>query len=260
MIGNLLNRVDTFRSVRLCNHSPQRKALAQLPPGLYEYWSRTAGQEFKGIPVTQLFFSRAAEGLMDFFDCARNGKLPCALPSSAADSVWHAWRRFSPDGLNHFCHMHFGRTIPHRDGDALGVTPDAGLANCLVLAQRAHSLSAPGIELPPLFTLDARLCMPGGYGYRADRDRIGFQRLDGAGKPHGTMFYVAALMPLALLEAGLVTQDEFLEYERRRNDDGGGDAGSASSSSDRDRDSDSDSDGGSDSGSSCGSGCGGGGD
>lgn len=258
MIAILRKLIDAWASGRHLRRSRHRKALAGIPPGLYAYWAKTAGAEFKGIPASRLFFTRAAEGLMDFFECVRRAGAPCALPSNAADSVWHAWSRFSRPGLDNFCVRHFGRAIPHIDGAALGEGKDAALAGCLVLARRSESLPAPGTRLPRLFKLDAQLRMPGGFAYRVAGEQIAWHRLDQYGKPHGTLFQVAALAPLALLNAGLVTQAEYLDYQRRSEAANVNDSGGGGTSSGYDWDGDSGSDGGSDGGSSCGGGCGGG--
>jgi hypothetical protein len=66
---NVLSR--TLREVRaawLRIISPRREALRDIPPELYEYWSRTAHSEFQGIPRDAFFYVRAADALLTFFE------------------------------------------------------------------------------------------------------------------------------------------------------------------------------------------------
>ncbi len=253
--------VEGWRSERLRRNSSHREAFAAIPDGLYAFWSSSASREFKGIPNGKLFFARAAEGLLDFFDCVTSAKLPCALPSLAADSVWHAWIQFAPRELEHFCVKHFGRVISHIESTAFASHKDAALATCLVQARRAESMPALGGGLPRLFKLDGELKMPFGDAYRVAGDRIVVHRLDHSGRPLAAQVELAALAPLALLDAGLVTQDEYLDYERRKDAAASSDGGNATDTSSHRRDSESDSpgeaDGGSDGGGSDGGGDGG---
>src|ERR1041384_2508741 len=117
MIWTMLN---SWYVQRLMQRSRHGKALKELPPGLYNYWKSSARLEYHGIPADAVFFARAAIGLLDFFECAAQDKQPCALPSKAADSVWHAWLRLSPLKLEAFCRQHFGRAVPHVEGAAMG--------------------------------------------------------------------------------------------------------------------------------------------
>lgn len=104
---------DKWRAARHLRKSPYQAALAALPRGLQAHWRENAPQEFEGIRTDALFFVRAAEGLVHFFDVAGRSSQPCALPSRAADSVWHAWLRFDALGLEGFCIAHFGSAVPH---------------------------------------------------------------------------------------------------------------------------------------------------
>jgi hypothetical protein len=131
MIWTMLN---TWYAQRLMQRSRHGKALKELPPGLYNYWKGSANLEYHGIPTDAVFFARSAIGLLDFFECAAQGGKPCALPSKAADSVWHAWLRLSPLKLETFCRKHFGRVVPHVEGSAMDGNLDEALAVCLVRA------------------------------------------------------------------------------------------------------------------------------
>src|SRR5438128_11621684 len=95
--------ISKRRAARRVRTSPSRVMLDDLPPRLESSWRHSAPNEYQGIPTDAFFFARAAEGLMIFFDAATRSGRPCALPSDAADSVWHAWLRQDPAGLARFC-------------------------------------------------------------------------------------------------------------------------------------------------------------
>jgi hypothetical protein len=263
MLAFLSPMFNGIRARGVARRSPYSKALAELPPSLYPHWKRTARLEFKGIPQDALFFAQSAEGLMAFFDCvARSGK-PCALPSKAADSVWHAWKTMAPADLAAFCTRHFGRTIPHTEAADMKADMAAALATSLVHARRAEGLDPAGLNVPRMFSLDRRLGMPGGYAYRLAGGKMAFSHLDHAGKPVGDLRYPAALAATGLLAAGLVSQQTYQEELRKQQSASAGSScgstGSSCGSSACDGAGSSSCDGGSSCGSGCGSGCGGGG-
>jgi hypothetical protein len=247
-------KLNELRAARLRRTSPWQAALADLPAGLESYWRASAPREYEGIRTDAFFFARAAEGLLRFFDAVRHSGRPCALPSEAADSVWHAWLRWNPVSLERFCLRHFGTTVPHVERAAL-------VGNALLhtfAACRTRDGIRPGsLRLPALFGLDALLRMPGGHGYWSRAGEIVHARLNdrGRGRWHARPHPELALT--VLYAAGLVDQDILAAHLRRREtvadggscggmacaDGGGGDGGC---------------DGGSSCGSSCGSGCGGG--
>lgn len=254
---NWINKARARRHVRASFYGTM---LQELPDGLETAWRRSAPQEYPGIRTDAFFFVRAAEGLMRFFAAASHGSQPCALPSEAADSVWHAWLRHEPIGLERFCRKHFGRVIPHVERAGLG---SEALANTLMTGRSLEGIGPLGPRLPRLFGLDAKLRMPGGHGYWLRGDQIVYARLDKRGlcgqraQPH------AELATSALLAAGLVDADMVLSHMRLKQaaaSDGGtgfvfaGDGGCSDSGGGGGCD------GGSSCGSSCGSGCGGGGD
>lgn len=250
--------------------SPWRAALEDLPPQLASHWRDSAPLEFHGIRTDAFFFARAAEGLMQFFDAAARSRTPCALPSVAADSVWHAWLRMDPIGLERFCRKHFGAVVPHLERAHLG---GGAVLNTLAHCARrgGHAWKTGKEPLPPLFALDRDLRMPGGHAYVMRNGTVFHAPIDphsgviGAPNPH------PELSRHALYGAGLLGGATYFAIEselarreaRRQNADGGSgdvsfafDSGSSSSSSS----SCSDSGGGSGdscSGSSCGSSCGG---
>lgn len=220
MLDTLLHNINEYRARHLSGSSAHREALADLPVTLLPFWRRSACYEFKGIPQDAFFFALAAEGLLMFFDCvARSGK-PCALPSKAADSVWHAWVQMSPASLDAFCLRHFGRTIPHVEAAAMEAQMEDALANCLVQARQLASLPLAGMGLPQLFALDRKLKMPGGFAYRMVAGQVAFSHMNRHGKPEGDVFYPSQLAPVELLMAGLITQSAYDAYVRRLKSDG----------------------------------------
>jgi hypothetical protein len=182
--------------------------LAEVPAALFPCWAQGAHREFPGIPRDASFYAQATEGLMMFFDCTSSAGRSCALPSRAADSVWHAWTRMDAAGLERFCIRHFGRSIPHLERERMA-DMDSALAACLVQARRRVSQPAAGLHLPRLFALDAQLGMPGGTGYRVIGGRLACSRLDAFGNPEDELVFPQALTPPALLQAGLISAEEY---------------------------------------------------
>lgn len=261
----LNNRINAARAGRFMRASVHRTALEDLPDGLETAWRQTAPQEYPGIRTDAFFFVCATEGLLRFFDAVRHSSRPCALPSEAADSVWHAWLRMNPIGLERFCRKYFGRTIPHVDRAGLAGLSSSALANTLMAGRSLQGIAPLGPQLPTLFGLDARLRMPGGHGYWVRGEDIVYARLDQRGLCPVRAEAHPELLTSALLAAGLVDASMVLAHVQRRqqalqaaaaSDDGGGgfvfasDGGCADSSDV----------GGCDAGSSCGSSCGSGGD
>lgn len=225
--------------------------LAGIPPALHPYWAEHAHREFPRIPRDASFYAQSAEGLVMFFDCAASAARPCALPSRAADAVWHAWVRMDASSLERFCVRHFGKKIPHVERAQMGPMGVA-LAACLVQARRRASIPAGGPGLPRLFTLDDQLGMPGGFGYRLIRGRVACSLLDQLGRPMGRPSFPKTLTAMGLYQAGLISAAEYAEA--REANSAAGDGGAIAGG-----DSDGGGDGGcGDGGSACGSGCGGG--
>ena len=88
MLENIRDQINTLRSQHIIRRSKYQKALSDIPDNLFGFWQTMASREFPGIPRDAVFFMRAAEGLMMFFDCVKHSEQACALPSKAADSVW----------------------------------------------------------------------------------------------------------------------------------------------------------------------------
>jgi hypothetical protein len=208
-------------------------ALRAIPLRLYDYWRDNAHNEFPGIPKDAVFFMRAAEGMIAFFRCIAESKKTCALPSKAADSVWHAWIAMDKGGLNVFCRRWFGRVIPHTEAEQLDLPLDEALANTLVTLRRLQGLGEAGDAVPSLFTLDRRLKMPEGYGYNPFLGSVGFVKLGKDGKPSEDWNRHYALLPTTLLGLGLISESAYGKYreEQSKRKDGGGCGGSGCGSS-----------------------------
>ena len=263
MIWTMLN---DWYAQRIMARSRHGKALKELPPSLYDYWKSSARNEYHGIPTDAVFFARASVGLLDFFACAAQGSEPCALPSKAADSVWHAWIRLSPLKLETFCRKHFGRVVPHLDSAKMEGTMDEALAVCLVRAREMEGLPREGPRLPSLFLLDKKLKMPFGFGYALQRGQPGYSQLDAAGRFDPQLSCPPQLAAAGLLTAGLITTAQFNDFEARarqqaaNSSDGGSGSSCGSGCGSSVGCSDTSSSGCDSGGSSCGSSCGGGGD
>ncbi|RZA32447.1 MAG: hypothetical protein EOP92_26010, partial [Lysobacteraceae bacterium] len=148
---------------------------------------------------------------MMFFDCVAASGRPCALPSRAADSVWHAWTRMNAADLDRFCILHFGSTIPHLDEARMTGSMGEALAACLVQGRRRASKPAAGTDLPRLFTLDQRLGMPRGFAYGIVGGLVACSNMDELGQPDGRPRFPHALAPQGLLRAGLISNAEFIK-------------------------------------------------
>ena len=254
--------------------SRNRKALRDMPPGLYDYWARTAPDEFKGIPTDAFFYVHASDALLTFFECIRRSNRPCALPSKAADSVWHAWMRHAPQQLDAFCQRHFGQRIPHVEAANMKNGMAQPMAMCLVTARTMDRLDLAGPNVPRLFATDRKLRMPSGSAYLVRRGHIVYSPINRHGKVLPQTHILPGTDPEYLFAAGLIAQGDYDRWLARCQDTGGSDWGTSGSSCGSSSDSDGadsagcDSDGGGDSGggdsgsgcgSSCGGGCGGGG-
>lgn len=258
MLKQLSHALLAARAAGFRLASPRRKALRDIPPKLYEYWSRTAHHEFQGIPRDAFFYVRAADALLVFFECVKRSSHPCALPSKAADSVWHAWLRHSPASLDAFCERHFGQRIPHVEAGDMAGGMDLPVATSLVTARRLAGVPVAGPGVPSLFGTDHALRMPDGFAYRLRGNTMVCSRMDRQGNPAGPDRVHPASEPAFLLAAGLISQldyDVLLRIEARHAAQGA--AEPIAEACDAARDIATSGDGGSGCGSSCGGGCGG---
>ena len=123
------------------------RAAEQIPLTVRAAWARSAPDEFPGLAVDDAAWLRCSTGLAQFFEACRlqQAQGPCALPSKAADSVWHAWLRHDPAGLAAWQLRHFGRAVEHREAEALGAPLDARLARAWAAPAAAKAAaSSPG--------------------------------------------------------------------------------------------------------------------
>lgn len=206
-----------WRGDRYLHKSRYSDALLALPPGLQGAWAGHAAGEFPGIPTDAFFFVRAAEGLLCFFDAVARSGRQCALPSLAADSVWHAWQRHDPAGLIDFCRRRFGAAIPHLESGRL--EPGA-LARTLVACRRMEAIPPGGPALPQLFTLDTRLRMPRGRLHLPLPDGVAWAELGPTGRRLGQLRPHAELSAAALFAAGLIEAQAYEDAQRRQRESG----------------------------------------
>jgi len=230
-------------------------AAGQIPPAVGTAWADQAPEEFPGLAVSDGAWLRCSLGFAQFFEACRLQRElgPCALPSKAADSVWHAWLKLDPAGLADWQQRYFGRVVPHRESAALGAPQDACLARTWVGACRSEGASPLGPQLPLLFALDGLLRLPSGWAYQHKRDALLHRQIDGFGQPSGVAFTHASVTAAGLVALGLLSEAELLSLRRQQGGDGGGGTGSSSDTGGCGAGSDGD-------GCSSGSSCGGGGD
>ncbi|MFZ6722539.1 hypothetical protein [Undibacterium sp. Ji49W] len=265
MLSQLKQKYQMLRAAHITELSAYKRQLSEVPNAVFLYWQAKAKYEFPGIPSDAIFFARATEGLMMFFDYVRRSNQPCALPSKAADSVWHAWNSWSSIHLDNFCIKHFGRAIPHVEATQMANEMDIALANCLITAQLAERHVPGSSSLPRLFALDRKLHMPEGYSYFATSLRIGFRHMNARGTDKGKAIYPESFDAAQLLAAGLISNLAYEEMMKKQakaastgSSCGGGSCGSGGSNASCDAGIGGCDAGGSSCGSSCGSGCGGG--
>lgn len=131
-------------------------------------WRSEGAREFRGMRLDWEAWALSCDGLASFFlACESAGaSASTALPSSAADSVWHSWLRVDSVGLDEFCLRNFGRPINHAPAEELPGGMAAGLAQCWreVILQEKGCLANGG--LPSLFALDDLLDFPSGFSHQ----------------------------------------------------------------------------------------------
>ncbi|MDN4036675.1 hypothetical protein [Massilia sp. YIM B02443] len=249
--------IDLLRASLHRRRSRYRSQLGDMAPELRAAWFRHAPLEFPGIPLSDLFFIRAAEGLMNFFEIAQTAHTSYALPSLAADSVWHAWLRWDEDDLARFCRRHFQAPVAHLPQEALDAL---ALPRTLVACRHSDGIPAHAARLPRLFELDSRLRMPLGHAYRQRGFNIDYARLNAEGRYRYDGATHPALSLRALLAAGFISQMMYEQALGRHLGAGHGHAMLVDGGADLDGGG-ADSDGGSGGGDGggCGGGCGGGG-
>jgi hypothetical protein len=138
---------------------------APLPIGLY-------GALQKKYPhLTRKECELAAHALRHFFLAYRHGGYRfVAMPSQAADELWHAFILHTRAYAD-FCSSAFGRFLHHTPAVALGTQREtnAGLRRCWWQACKEENIDPrKATRLPLLFALDAKLSIPDGFRYSLD--------------------------------------------------------------------------------------------
>jgi hypothetical protein len=231
----------------------------QIPPAIRAAWAHHAPEDFPGLPVDDASWLLCSLGLAQFFEACRlqREQGACALPSKAADSVWHVWLKLDPAGLAGWQQRFFGRVAAHHEATHLGAPLDDCLARTWVGTCRSEGLNPLDPGLPLLFALDGLLRLPTGWAYRHEQGMLVHRQIDGFGKPGGIRVTHAAVAAGGLVALGLISEAELISLRRRQSSGSDGGSGGTSSGADASCDAGSSSDC---SGSSCGSSCGGGGD
>ena len=240
---------------------PATVAAAQIPSSVQAVWVRQAPDEFPGLRVDDDAWLRCSLALAQFFEACRLQRAhgPCALPSRAADSVWHVWLATDPAGLSDWQQRYFDLQVPHRELPELGAPLEDCLARTWVGACASEGLSPLGPQLPLVFVLDGMLALPTGWAYGFERQGLVHRDIDGFGRARGSGVLHAAVAGTGLVGLGLLGEAELEAWRRQQQaQSSGSSCGGVATSDSGSCDAGSSGECG---GSSCGgSGCGGGGD
>ncbi|HEY9106042.1 MAG TPA: hypothetical protein VIN58_05145 [Roseateles sp.] len=256
-------RVENGRAQTLRKRCPPATvAASQIPPAVRAAWAHHAPDEFPGLTTDDATWLRCSLGLAQFFEACRlqRGQGACALPSKAADSVWHVWLKLDPAGPADWQQRFFDRVVEHREADQLGAPLDDCLARAWVGACASEGLSPLGPRLPLLFALDGLLRLPAGWAYGHEHGLLVHRQIDGFGRPGDIRVVHAAVAVSGLLALGLVSEAELISLRRRPSKDDGSGSSWGGSSCGADASCDAGSSSSDCSGGNCGSSCGGGGD
>jgi hypothetical protein len=177
-------------------------------------WRLTGPLEFPGLKTDAAAWIHSCDGLSAFFEaCAaeRSGKT-VAMPSLAADAVWHAWLRADPGNLDAFCRARYGRTFSHQTKGEMHAPMADALARCWVNNCHAEGCDPLDATIPSLFKLDASLGIPGGWAYHVDRQsgRVRHAQIGADGRPdQGTVKEAPSLTAAGMFAAGAIGQYQF---------------------------------------------------
>lgn len=138
----------------------------EWPPGLLD---KLAGHH-RGF--TRKESALVAQGLRQFFLAYLNsGRAYVAMPSQAADDLWHAFILYTR-AYQEFCQKAFGGFLHHTPAVALkeGRKKDnTGLRRVWLQCCKLDGINpVKPTRLPLLFALDTKLNIPGGYRYEPD--------------------------------------------------------------------------------------------
>lgn len=241
---------------RLNRHSPRSARLAaQIPDSVRLFCLASADEELPGWQPDEADWILASAALMQFFECCqlKTSDRPCALPSRAADAVWHLWLAHDASGLEAFQRHHFAQLIPHIEADQLGADLESALARSWAMACRGEGRSPLDCRLPLMFRVDRMLRTPTGWAYqtRLLQGQVMHRNLDSHGNELGRLHLHAGMGLASLAAQGLLTEQELAAQERRQkaSNSGGGDCSFGGSSDGSDCSGDA-------AGCTCGSGCG----
>lgn len=207
----------------LRRHCPvASRAAEQIPPGVRAAWARQVPDTFPGLAVDDAAWLRCSTGLAQFFEACRLQREhgPCALPSKAADSVWHVWLEVDPTGLAAWQQGHFGQVVEHLEAESLGAPLDECLARTWAGACRSEGRSLVASRLPLVFALDGLMRMPTGWAYGHQGGTLVHRPIDGFGNVGRDAFAHAAVGAAGLATLGLLGEAD-VQAMRRRKDDGG---------------------------------------
>ncbi|NRF66027.1 hypothetical protein HLB44_03390 [Aquincola sp. S2] len=136
-----------------------------LPKGLFD---RLRGHHPQ---LTAKDCQLVAHGLRQFFlACLKSGRQPVAMPSQAADDLWHEFIVYTRH-YQDFCRHAFGRFLHHTPAIVLGPqrAGNAGLRRCWWhVCREEHIDPRKPTRLPLLFALDTKLGIAGGFRYVPD--------------------------------------------------------------------------------------------
>ncbi len=123
-------------------------------------------------------------GLRQFFmACMRSRKQFVAMPSKAADAMWHEFILHT-QAYKTWCHNALGFFLHHTPAEALGpkARSNDGLRRAWFWACKDEAINpkAPS-RLPLLFALDAKMAIAGGFSYVPDCSDIVRKSNDGGG-------------------------------------------------------------------------------
>lgn len=213
---------------------PATVAASQIPAAVRAAWAQQAPEACPGLRVDDDAWLRCSLALAQFFEACRLQRAhgACALPSRAADAVWHVWLATDPDGLARWQQRFFDQQVPHRDAGSLGAPLDECLARTWVGACAGEGLNPLGPRLPLLFALDGMLALPTGWAYRFERTGLVHRDIDGFGRTHGPGVLHAAVAGTGLVGLGLLGEAELQAWRRQQQAQGGGSSGGGAASSD----------------------------
>lgn len=199
-----------------------RAAARDIPEALKLQWLAGAGPDSAGLAAAwradEPGWELSTLALAHFFELCRQqpAQAPLALPSAAADSVWHLWLATDAEGLAAWQRRWVGGEVPHREAHELGAPLPTSLARCWVAACRSEGRSALDGPLPLLFALDGLVGPPGGWHYQRGPRGISHHDLGPQGRPLGSPQRHPELSAAGLAGLGLLTATELQAWRLRR--------------------------------------------